>query len=86
MQKWEYAALVLMSDDSGQAEFASFSRYRPSGEQQAVGDDDIPYLEDFPRLIARMGLQGWELVGIHSQVVDGNTKGKEMWFKRLSQS
>ena len=55
MQKWEYSQL-----DKG-----SFGRFTVSGllEQSVNEQDPAKQMDNFVRQIARLGEEGWELVG-----------------------
>jgi len=86
MQKWEYCVISHLVDDVGTGwhpTYPKLTRFTPSGRQvtdltrkRGVTPNEWDYVA---QLIAQMGEDGWEMVGIYGD--DGNGK-HGIYFKR----
>ena len=80
-QKWEYCVVTKAAYASGRAGVYWITYYKESGVQVVDVEDNATTNAALAKAVARLGNEGWELVGLGPMEVRGN-KLDGLYFKR----
>ena len=82
-RKWEYCAITRASQSPSIARGVyAISYFRPAGVQVVSVDESASERGALPKAIARLGEDGWELVGEGPLEFRANIGGEALYFKR----